>query len=132
MLDKQYIELDMLICIVLCFYFYNVLLHNIYYTEQTIPEHGIIGFQYYSGEGEGLAGCKAVNGYRRALMSLVLCDERSMLQNELIISKRRMKTQEENCDSDSGSSSDSDAASDSGDTNSKTKANNTKNSQSRA
>ena len=50
--------------------------------EKNIPTEGIVGFQYYAGEGSRLQGCKVVTDFRRALLQLVLVDERDLDREE--------------------------------------------------
>ena len=50
--------------------------------EKNVPTEGLVGFQYYAGEGLGLSGCKPVNNYRRALLSIVALSEREFMIDE--------------------------------------------------
>ena len=58
------------------------LLKQVVSIEKNVPTEGIVGFQYYAGEGLKLAGCLPVNEYRRALLSIVALSEREFMIDE--------------------------------------------------
>lgn len=47
-----------------------------------MPPHGIVWFNYYSGEGKGFRGCKPNVPFRKSLLNLVLADEKDLVSEE--------------------------------------------------
>jgi hypothetical protein len=48
-----------------------------------MPTKGIFAFNYYSGDGKGLDGCRPIVCLRKALLNLVLVDEDDMIEENL-------------------------------------------------
>jgi hypothetical protein len=48
-----------------------------------MPFKGIFQFNYYSGDGRGLDGCRPIVCLRKALLNLVLVDEEDMIEEHL-------------------------------------------------
>lgn len=53
-------------------------------SEKSIPTEGVVGFTYYCGEGKFLYGCVPVMPFRRALLQMVLIDERNVVLDKHI------------------------------------------------